>query len=257
MDFDPTKFGAAFDAWVKAQSPAVEVAIVTLQSMLTGAGFGYLLGSMGSLTPPPAGSDPAMQQSLAAMQAGGPWGQARNLAALMGTNAGLTIAIKKARNGKEDVYGSMAASFGSGAVYSVVSGSPNPLQAALTTGMAFALFNGLFYQIGQMFKPEHADTEYDRGTYMLKNLGLQKYSDNLKKGLLTDGTIMLWNQNALQEAKIPPGPSLLILHHLDQFRNPASLLKPALPLPPLPPTPPIAVNQAAAVPSASQAVASR
>ena len=41
--------------------------------------------------------------------------------------------------------------------------------------------------------------------------------------------------SALREAKVPPGPRLLILHHLDQFRNPASLLKPALPLPPLPP----------------------
>lgn len=98
-------------------------------------------------------------------------------------------------------------------------------------------------QIGQMFKPEHADTAYDRGSYMLKNLGLQKYSENLKKGLLTDSTIMLWNESALQEAKIPPGPRLLILHHLDQFRNPASLLKPALPLPPLPPTPVLAINQ--------------
>jgi hypothetical protein len=76
--------------------------------------------------------------------------------------------------------------------------------------MAFALFNGLFYQvltdqrllevfaainanlagqlndggpalpdfavlmqISNMFKPEHADTEYDRGKYMLTTLGLQ------------------------------------------------------------------------------------
>lgn len=28
-------------------------------------------------------------------------------------------------------------------------------------------------QIGQAFKPDHADTEYDRGSYMLKTLGLQ------------------------------------------------------------------------------------
>lgn len=41
----------------------------------------------------------------------------------------------------------MAASFGSGVAYSLVSGSPNPLQSAVTTGMAFALFNGLFYQV--------------------------------------------------------------------------------------------------------------
>ena len=43
--------------------------------------------------------------------------------------------------------------------------------------------------------------------------------------------------SALTEARIPPGPRLLILHHLDSYRNPASVLKPALPLPPLPPAP--------------------
>ena len=42
--------------------------------------------------------------------------------------------------------------------------------------------------------------------------------------------------STLKEARVPPGPRLLILHHLDQFRNPSSVLKPALPLPPLPPT---------------------
>ena len=42
----------------------------------------------------------------------------------------------------------MAASFGSGVAYSLVSGAPNPVQAAITTGAAFALFNGLFYQVG-------------------------------------------------------------------------------------------------------------
>ena len=41
----------------------------------------------------------------------------------------------------------MAASFGSGVAYSLVSGAPNPMQAALTTGFAFAAFNGLFYQV--------------------------------------------------------------------------------------------------------------
>lgn len=31
--------------------------------------------------------------------------------------------------------------------FSFVSGVPNPLQSALTTGAAFAGFNGLFYQV--------------------------------------------------------------------------------------------------------------
>lgn len=37
--------------------------------------------------------------------------------------------------------------------------------------------------------------------------------------------------SALAEARIPPGPRLLILHHIDQYRNPSAVLKPALPLP--------------------------
>ncbi len=56
----------------------------------------------------------------------------------------------------------------------------------------------------------------------------QAYEKNLKRGQLTDNTIMLWNDSALQEVKIPAGPRLLILHHIDQYRH---LLKPAGPLP--------------------------
>lgn len=88
----------------------------------------------------------------------------------------------------------MGAAFGAGVAFSLVSGVPNPLQSAVTTGAAFAGFNGLFYQLSQMFKPDHDDTEYVQGKYMLRVLGLQKYENNLKKGILTDNTIMLWNE---------------------------------------------------------------
>lgn len=43
---------------------------------------------------------------------------------------------------------SMGAAFGAGVCFSFVSGVPNPMQSALTTGAAFAGFNGLFYQVG-------------------------------------------------------------------------------------------------------------
>jgi hypothetical protein len=43
-------------------------------------------------------------------------------------------------------------------------------------------------------------------------------------------------RRSLAEARIPPGPRLLILHHLDTYRNPSAILKPALPLP-MPPPP--------------------
>ena len=52
------------------------------------------------------GQSPQVSAQLAALQKGGPWGQARNLAVFTGVNAGLSLAIKKARGGKEDVWGS-------------------------------------------------------------------------------------------------------------------------------------------------------
>ncbi|KAI8475908.1 MAG: hypothetical protein J3K34DRAFT_17793 [Monoraphidium minutum] len=230
----------------KSQNDTVDIAVTTLASAAQGVFIGYLLGSFSMDPASQSGSNPQVSAQLAALQKGGPWGQARNLGVFTGVNAGASLAIKKARGGKEDVWGSMAASFGAGVAFSLVSGVPNPLQAAATTGAAFAGFNGLFYQLSNMFKPDHDDTEYAQAKYMLRVLGLQKYENNLKKGLLTDNTIMLWNSESLAEARIPPGPRLLILHHLDTYRNPSSILKPALPLP-MPPPPPAAAGAGAVV----------
>jgi hypothetical protein len=242
---NPNEAKARFDAWVKKQGDAAEVAATTLGSAAQGVFIGYLLGSLSAFDPTnnpnaaAAGSSPQVSAQLAALQKGGPWGQARNLGVMTGMNAGLSLAIKKARGGKEDVWGSMGAAFGAGVCFSLVSGVPNPLQAAFTTGVAFAGFNGLFYQIGKAFQGDpQKDVEYARATHMLQALGLGKYDSNLKKAQLTDATVMLWNDSALQEARIPPGPRLLILHHLDTYRNPGkAALKPALPLP-MPPPPP-------------------
>jgi len=106
---------------------------------------------------------------------------------------------------------------------------PNPLMAAISAGAAFALFQGAFYKLGESFAgPKTNDTEYARVTLMLKSLGLVKYEKNIKKGLLNDKTLMLWDGPSLQECKIPPGPRLLILNHIDQYKH---LLKPGMPLP--------------------------
>ncbi|GLI69034.1 hypothetical protein VaNZ11_013575, partial [Volvox africanus] len=238
------ELGKKYQDWLGAQDVALQVLFTGLQSAMQGGVLGYMFGSISAIDPNQNGAVKPSNPALDSMVKAGPWGSARNLAALTGVQAAASLAIKKARNGKEDVYSAMGASFLSGVAYSVVSGSPNPIQSAVTTGAAFALFNGLIYQIGQAFKPDFADTEYDRGKYMLKTLGLTKYSDNLKKGLLTDNTIMLWNDSALAECRIPPGPRLLILHHLDTYRNPSNVLKPALPLPPLPPQPVTVVGTA-------------
>jgi hypothetical protein len=107
--FNPNEVKAKFDSWVKEQGDAAEVAVTTLGAATQGMFIGYLLGSFSALDPssnPNAGANPQVSAQLAALQKGGPWGQARNLAVMTGVNAGLSLAIKKARGGKEDVWGS-------------------------------------------------------------------------------------------------------------------------------------------------------
>lgn len=111
MAFDPNALKARFDNWVKEQPPAVEVAVAALGSGAQGVFIGYLLGSFSAMDPSAnpnaaAGSSPQVSAQLQALQKGGPWGQARNLGVFTGVNAGLSLAIKKARGGKEDVWGS-------------------------------------------------------------------------------------------------------------------------------------------------------
>jgi len=46
----------------------------------------------------------------------------------------------------------MAAAFGSGALFSIVSGvgTPNPVVNAITTGVAFAVFQGGFFMVSTL-----------------------------------------------------------------------------------------------------------
>ncbi|CAI7840305.1 unnamed protein product, partial [Closterium sp. NIES-54] len=70
--------------------------------------------------------------------------------------------------------------------------------------------------MGKAFQGEGdaAPSEYLESKAMLQELGLGKYEKNFKKGLLTDRTLPLLNDSALQEVKIPPGPRLIILNHI-------------------------------------------
>ncbi len=107
--FDPNQLKAKFDKWVSDQGPAAEVAVTALGAGMQGVFIGYLLGSFSAFDPsnnPNAAGSPQVSAQLAALQSGGPWGQARNLGVMTGVNAGLSLAIKKARDGKEDVWGS-------------------------------------------------------------------------------------------------------------------------------------------------------
>jgi len=103
-----TKKMEEFNA-LKQKNDALDIAVTTVASAAQGALIGYLLGSF-SLDPAAAGGAGAAgagaNAQLAALQKGGPWGQAKNLSVFTGVNAGLSLAIKKARGGKEDVWGS-------------------------------------------------------------------------------------------------------------------------------------------------------
>lgn len=128
----------------------------------------------------------------------------------------------KRLRGKEDVQSSMVAAFGSGAMFSLVSGMGGPNQAAnaVTSGLFFALFQGVLFQFGQkLSQPPVEDMYYSRTRSMLNSLGLQNYEKNFKKGLLTDNTLPLLTDSALRDVKIPPGPRLLILDHVQSFSS--------------------------------------
>lgn len=216
-----------FRDWLSKQSIPVEAAVVTATSAAQGAAIGAFMGTLtndvsSSLpTPPPqAALNPQAMASFQQAQAlsGGPLVQARNFAVMTGVNAGITCVMKRIR-GKEDVQSSMVAAFGSGAMFSLVSGMGGPNQAAnvVTSGLFFALVQGGLFKLGQKFsKPPVEDTFYARTRGMLTSLGLQHYEKNFKRGLLTDNTLPLLTDSALRDVKIPPGPRLVILDHIQR-----------------------------------------
>ncbi|PIN08656.1 hypothetical protein CDL12_18765 [Handroanthus impetiginosus] len=215
-----------FKGWLAKQSLPVEAAVVTSTSAVQGAAIGGLMGTLtgdgSSLMPPPnAGNfNPEAMASLKQAQAlaGGPLVQARNFAVMTGVNAGISCVMKRLR-GKEDVQSSMVAAFGSGAMFSLVSGMGGPNQAAnaVTSGLFFALVQGGLFQLGQKFsQPPAEDVYYVKTRSMLSNLGLQNYEKNFKRGLLSDSTLPLLTDSALRDVKIPPGPRLLILDHIER-----------------------------------------
>ena len=215
-----------FKSWLAKQSLPVEAAVVTLTSATQGAAIGAIMGTLtndlsSNLQMPPTSelnpqTMPAFQQAQALTV--GPLIQARNFAVMTGVNAGISCVMKRLR-GKEDVQSSMVAAFGSGAMFSLVSGfgAPNPATNAITSGIFFALIQGGLFKVGEKFsKPPVEDVNYSRTRSMLYNLGLQNYEKNFKRGLLTDVTLPLLTDSALRDVRIPPGPRLLILDHIQR-----------------------------------------
>ncbi|KFK34395.1 hypothetical protein AALP_AA5G139700 [Arabis alpina] len=209
------KVESGFKTWLSKQSLPVEAAVVSTMSGVQGALIG---GLMGTLSPemPQSGVDPqAMKQAQALV--GGPWVQARNFAAITGVNAGIACVMKRIR-GKEDLESAVVAALGSGFAYSLVSqGLQGQPMNAITTAAGFAVFQGIFFKLGEKFsKPNPEDPFYTRSRTMLLKLGLEKYDKNFRKGLLTDPTLPLLTDSALRDVSIPPGPRLLILDHIQR-----------------------------------------
>lgn len=211
-----------FKTWLEKQPLAVEATVVTFTNAVQGAVIGGFMGTLtkdlNSITPPNSNPDALAAFQQAQALAGGPFTQARNFAVMTGVSAGINCVMKKLR-GKEDVQNCMVASFGSGFMFSLVSGfrGPNQASTAISTGIAFALVQGGFYKIMEKFShPQDDDTHYAKTRSMLTNLGLQNYEKNFKKGMLTDSTLSLLNDSALKDVKIPPGPRLLILDHIQR-----------------------------------------
>jgi hypothetical protein len=217
---------SGFKAWLSRQAAPVDVAVTTATSAVQGGAIGALMGTLTSdisstLPTQPNGVNPQAMASLKQAQAftGGPLLQARNFAVMTGVNAGITCAMKRLRGGVEDVQTSMVAAFGSGAMFSLVSGMGGPNQAAnaVTSGLFFALVQGGLFKLGQKFsQPSTEENYYVKTKSMLSKLGLQNYEKNFKKGLLTDNTLPLLTDSALRDVKIPPGPRLLILDHIQR-----------------------------------------
>eukprot|EP00250_Pteridium_aquilinum_P012142 c20531_g2_i1 orf=404-1165(-) len=222
--------GNELNAWLRQQSAPVEIALTTVINGAQGAGLGALMGvltrDMRTAFPSPQGLSPEAMASFQQAQAlsGGPFVQARNFAVMTGVNSGLSCAMRRARGGVEDLQTSVVSAFGSGAMFSLVSGvgGPDKFSNAIMTGAFFALIQGGMYKLGKSAQPPPNDLYYVNGKAMLHTLGLERYEKNFKKGLLTDITLPLLNDSALQDAKIPPGPRLLILDYVKrhpQLRN--------------------------------------
>ncbi|MBA0588967.1 hypothetical protein Gorai_017743, partial [Gossypium raimondii] len=177
-----------FRAWLSKQPLPVEATVVTTTGAAQGAAIGALMGTLtndisSSLqTPPQASLNPQAMASFKQAQAlsGGPLVQARNFAVMTGVNAGISCVMKRLR-GKEDVQSSMAAAFGSGAMFSLVSGMGGPNQAAnaVTSGLFFALVQGGLFQFVASYLIA-TDAYLDMSMADMTRQGLSQYVEKVE-----------------------------------------------------------------------------
>ncbi|KAL8201657.1 hypothetical protein R6Q57_010804 [Mikania cordata] len=134
--------------WLDKQSLPVEVAVVTLISAAQGAVFGGFMGTFAKDTSSTLPVAPPHFRSQ--LPAKGPLVHARNVTVMSGANAGISSVLKRLR-GKEDLKTSVVAAFGSGVMFSLVSGERGPDQAAnvIASGVFFALVQGGLFKVSE------------------------------------------------------------------------------------------------------------
>ncbi|KAK1399376.1 hypothetical protein POM88_009239 [Heracleum sosnowskyi] len=98
----------------------------------------------------------------------------------------------------EDKITRMLAGFGSGAMYSLVSGFGAPCEVGnmVTQGLFWAVIEGGLFKVEEklsrpLVEDSAEDVVYCKTRRMLSGLGFQNYEENFKKGLLTDKTLPL------------------------------------------------------------------
>ncbi|KAI3923816.1 hypothetical protein MKW92_030832 [Papaver armeniacum] len=186
----PNKWGElenGYKGWVSKQCLPVEIATVAATHALQGAALGVLVGNILKNFRPfqKCGSIPLIV-SLA-----------RDLALLRGTNGAMICALKRIRGGKDDTKARTLAGFTSGFMTSVIDDFPSPpnISIGIGIGLLFAVVNGLLHKVLSSQQPVLDDRCYTRTRCMLSKLGLQ---------------------NDLMEARIPLGPRVLILNHIER-----------------------------------------
>ncbi|KAI3919679.1 hypothetical protein MKW92_049964 [Papaver armeniacum] len=203
------ELGNGYRDWVSKQSFPVEATVVTTSGAIQGAAFGGLIGAVAQVA---AHVFPQHSHAIKAFSSC-PMAEARNIAAMEGARAGINCIMKRIRR-KEDVHTRMAAGFGAGVTFELLTSTGNPHVAvnAAILGVIGALVGGVIFELGQ--KKSQLQGEYARTRCMLSNLGLQNYVKNFQEGLLTDITIPLLTDSVLRDARVPTGPRLLILDHI-------------------------------------------
>lgn len=94
-----------FDSVMNKSHPGVEVAVKAAMGALQGGVLGYVMGALmkssADTLKEGAAANPMMSQMQGTMT---PMAQAKGLAALCGVSSGISAALKKMRNGKEDIW---------------------------------------------------------------------------------------------------------------------------------------------------------